>query len=238
MIPRIINYCWFGRNEKPKLAKKCLASWRLYCSDYEIIEWNEDNFDIGRHPYLQWCYAHQNWAFLSDFARLIILAEHGGIYLDTDVEVIRSLDDLLGFDAFYGFETDQFINTGQGFGCIAHHPTVEAMKSVYEDFKPDENGKYPLAPCPQFNTQALIPYGLILNGQRQTVHGAQILPADYLNPYDDSTGRLTKTENTYSIHWYGKSWMSKKTILKSRLMKPLHRALGKDFFLFMAFRKE
>lgn len=238
MIPRIIHYCWFGRNEKPKLAKKCIASWRRYCPDYEIIEWNEDNFDISRHPYLRWCYEQQKWTFLSDFARLVILAEHGGIYLDTDVEVIRSLDDLLGFDAFYGFETDQFINTGQGFGCTANHPTVEAMKKVYEDFKLDENGDYPVAACPQYNTQALLPYGLILNGQRQTVLGAEILPADYLNPYDDPTGRLIKTENTYSIHWYGKSWMSKKTILKSRMMKPLHRILGTDFVLFRIMRKK
>ena len=238
MISKVIHYCWFGRNEKPKLAQKCIASWHHYCPDYEIIEWNEDNFDVGQHPYLQWCYEHQKWAFLSDFARLIILSEHGGIYLDTDVEVSRPLDELLVFDAFYGFETDQFINTGQGFGCIPHHPTAEAMKKIYGDLKPDENGTYPAASCPQYNTQALLSYGLILNGQQQTVLGAEILPADYLNPYDDPTGKLQKTKNTYSIHWYGKSWMSKKTILKSQLMKPLHRIFGKDFVLFRKMRKQ
>ena len=237
MIPKTIHYCWFGRNEKPKLMKKCIASWRRYCPDYEIIEWNEDNFDISQHPYLQWCYEHQKWAFLSDFARLIILSEHGGIYLDTDVEVVRPLDDLLEYDAFFGFESDSYINTGIGFGGMAHHPTMEAMKRVYEEFKPDEKGAYPVASCPQFNTQALMPFDLILNGQRQTVCGAEILPTDYLNPYDDPTGMLRITSHTYSIHWYGKSWLSKGAILKSQLMKPMHRLLGTDFMLFRMMRK-
>ena len=95
MLPKIIHYCWFGRNEKPKLAQKCIESWKKQCPDYKIIEWNEDNFDIDQHPYLRWCYNHKKWAFLSDFARLLILEEHGGIYLDTDVEIIKSVDPLL-----------------------------------------------------------------------------------------------------------------------------------------------
>ena len=114
MIPKVIHYCWFGRNKKTKLAQKCFESWKRYCPEYEIIEWNEDNFDVGQHPYLQWCYEHKKWAFLSDYARLLILLEHGGIYLDTDVEVIRPLDDLLAFEAFFGFETNEIINTGLG----------------------------------------------------------------------------------------------------------------------------
>ena len=105
------------------------------------------------------------------------------------------------------------------------------------ELKPNKNGAYPLTVCPLFNTQALLPYGLELNGQRQTVCGAEILPVDYLNPYDDSTGKLQRTENTYSIHWYGKSWLSKRTIVKSRMMKPLHRVLGTDFILFQMMRR-
>jgi len=237
MIPKVIHYCWFGRNEKPPLAQKCIASWRRFCPDYQIVEWNEDNFSIEQHPYLKWCWDQKKWAFLSDFARLLILAEQGGIYLDTDVELIRPLDDLLGFDAYYGFEDDRHVATGLGFGCAAHHSTVEAMISVYEDLRPDETGAYPTAACPRYNTQALQMHGLNLNGQRQTVLGAEILPADYLNPYDDPTGRLRKTANTYSIHWYGKSWMNKRTILKSRLMKPLHRVFGTDFILFKKSRR-
>ena len=236
MIPKTIHYCWFGRNDKPKLAKKCIASWEQYCPDYNIIEWNEDNFDIDQHPYLRWCYENKKWAFLSDFARLLILEEHGGIYLDTDVEIIRPLDNLITLDAFFGFETEKYINTGQGFGCVPNHPVTTILADVYRQLKPDENGYYTIVSCPRLNTDALLPYGLVLNGQRQTVLGAEILPADYLNPYDDPTGILHITENTYSIHWYEKSWMSKSIILRSKLMKPLHRAFGTDFILFRKLR--
>ena len=230
MIPKKIHYCWFGRGEKPTLAKRCIASWKKYCPDYEIIEWNEDNFDIAKYPYAQYCFENRRWAFLSDFVRLAVVSEHGGMYFDTDVELIKSPDDLLQYDAFYGFENDENIATGLGFGCVAGHPTVHAMKQAYLDLPRQVDGTYALAACPALNTRALLPFGLALNGERQNIAGAEILPADYLNPYDDPTGTLNKTKNTVSIHWYSKSWMSKGTILRSRLTKPLHRIFGKDCF--------
>ena len=230
MIPKKIHYCWFGRGEKPTLAKRCIASWKKYCPDYEIIEWNEDNFDIAKYPYAQYCLENRRWAFLSDFVRLAVVSEHGGMYFDTDVELIKSPDDLLQYDAFYGFENDENIATGLGFGCVAGHPTVHAMKQAYLDLPRQVDGTYALAACPALNTRALLPFGLALNGERQNIAGAEILPADYLNPYDDPTGTLNKTKNTVSIHWYSKSWMSKGTILRSRLTKPLHRIFGKDCF--------
>lgn len=230
MIPKTIHYCWFGRKEKPKLALKCIASWRKYCPDYEIIEWNEGNFDLKQHPYLQWCYAQKKWAFLSDYVRLLILQEHGGIYLDTDVELVRPLDDLLAFNAYFGFEGKEYVATGLGFGCTPRHPAVCAMSEVYGNLKADKDGNFHTIPCPRLNTKVLLTHGLIPDGNRQTVLGAEILPNDYLNPYDDPTGRLNKTKNTYSIHWYGKSWMDKKTIWRSRLTKPFHRIFGNDVF--------
>ena len=230
MIPKIIHYCWFGKAEKPRLAKKCIASWKKICPDYEIIEWNEDNFDLNQHPYLRWCYVHQKWAFLSDFARLLIVEKYGGIYFDTDVELLRKPDELLVYGAFYGFENSTNLATGLGFGAEAQHETICAMVKEYTMLLPDENGNYPLLVCPAVNTKALIPLGLKLNGQRQTVSGAEILPADFLNPYDDPTGRLIRTKNTISIHWYSKSWMDKKTILRSKLTKPFHRLFGTDCF--------
>lgn len=230
MIPKKIHYCWFGRGEKPKLAKRCIASWKKYCPDYEIIEWNEDNFDIAKYPYAQYCLENRRWAFLSDFVRLAVVSEHGGLYFDTDVELIARPDELLRYDAFYGFENDENIATGLGFGCLAGHPTVQAMKQAYLDLPRQADGTYALAACPALNTRALLPFGLALNGERQNIAGAEILPADYLNPYDDPTGTLNKTKNTVSIHWYSKSWMSKGTILRSRLTKPLHRIFGKDCF--------
>ncbi|MGM9586190.1 MAG: glycosyltransferase family 32 protein [Candidatus Limivicinus sp.] len=230
MIPKKIHYCWFGRGEKPKLAQKCIASWKKYCPDYEIIEWNEDNFDLDYNAYTRYCYDNKKWAFLSDFVRLVVVAEYGGLYFDTDVELLKSPDELLQYGAFYGFENNSNIATGLGFGAQANHPTILAMRGKYEEVEPDVDGNYPLIVCPALNTAALIPFGLRLDGSRQNIAGAEILPVEYLNPYDDPTGSLTKTKNTISVHWYSKSWMSKGKILRSKLTKPLHRVFGVDAF--------
>ena len=230
MIPKKIHYCWFGRGEKPKLAEKCIASWEKNCPDYEIIEWNEDNFDLDFNSYTRYCFDNKKWAFLSDFVRLVVVAEHGGIYFDTDVELLKSPHGLLQYEAFYGFENDQYIATGLGFGAEAHHPTIQAMVDVYNVLSNQAPESYTMKSCPVHNTQALLGFGLRLDGTRQNVAGAEILPADWFNPYDDPTGRLNRTENTVSVHWYSKSWMSKGTILRSKLTKPFHRIFGTDCF--------
>ncbi len=229
MIPKKIHYCWFGRNPKPKLAKKCIASWKKYCPDYEIIEWNEDNFDIDKYPYARYCLDNLKYAFLSDFVRLIVVAEQGGIYFDTDVEVVRSLDSLLKYEAFYGFENDEYVASGLGFGAEARHITVMKMLEEYRDLK-KEDGSFELKGCPRLNTEALVKLGLQQNGTEQEVAGAHIFPSEYFNPFEDATGLLKSTENTYTIHWYAKSWMSKRKIIRSKLTRPLHRLLGVDFF--------
>ena len=230
MIPKKIHYCWFGRGEKPRLAQKCIASWKKFCPDYEIIEWNEDNFRVDEYPYVQYCLEHKKWAFLSDFVRLAVVAEHGGIFFDTDVELIRRPDELLQYEAFYGFENDQNIATGLGFGAQANHPTVLAMRQQYLELRPLADGTYPEVVCPALNTKALLPFGLKLDGLRQNVAGAEILPSEYLNPYDDPPGRLNKTKNTVSFQWYSKSCIRKGKILRSKLTKPLHRVFGVDAF--------
>ncbi len=229
MIPKKIHYCWFGRNPKPKLAEKCIASWKKYCPDYEIIEWNEDNFDVDKYPYARYCLDNQKYAFLSDFVRLIVVAEQGGIYFDTDVEVVRSQDNLLQYEAFYGFENDEYVASGLGFGAEAGHITVMKMLEEYDNLV-REDGSFELKGCPRLNTEALVKLGLQQNGREQEVAGAHIFPADYFNPFEDATGLLKSTENTYTIHWYAKSWMSKRKIIRSKLTRPLHRLFGTDFF--------
>lgn len=226
MIPKVIHYCWFGRSDKPKLAQKCINSWKRYCPDYKIQEWNEDNFDITISPYMVWCYDHKKWAFLSDYARLLILEQNGGIYLDTDVEIIKCLDPLLQYDAYFGFEETNLIATGLGFGTVAHHKLIQEMMVYYQDLLPNDDGNYTLIPCPKINTSVLLTNGLAPNGKRQNITGAEILPIDYLNPYDDKTGRLKRTVNSYSIHWYGKSWMLNNTILRNKVTRIVHRAFG------------
>lgn len=230
MIPKIIHYCWFGRNPKPKLAERCIASWKKYCPDYEIIEWNEDNFDVNMNGYTRMCYEQKKYAFLSDYVRLAVVAEHGGVYFDTDVELIKTIDGLTEHEAFFGFENSEFINTGEGFGAVAGHITVKAMLKKYHELKGNEDGSYPLVSCPNLNTQAIVPLGLIQNGKHQNVAGAEIFSTEYFNPYDDATGKMNITGNTYSIHWYSKSWMSGATILRSKITRPFHRIFGKDCF--------
>lgn len=227
MIPKKIHYCWFGRNELPEKAKKCIASWKKYCPDFEIIEWNEDNFDVYQNPYTAYTYENKKYAFLSDYARLLILYQEGGFYFDVDVEIVRPIDELVAHQAFFGFETSEYINTGLGFGTEAGNSLV---RSMIEEYKPLLDGTQGTVGCPILNTKALVKNGLILDGTKQEVAGAVVYPVEYFNPYDDPTGRLRKTFNTYSIHWFAKSWLSKKVIITSNLAKPFHRIFGVDFF--------
>lgn len=227
MIPKIIHYCWFGGKEKPEKAKKCIASWKKYCPDYEIKEWNESNFDVNQNAYTRRCIEEKKYAFLSDYARLVIVEEYGGIYFDTDVEVVRSIDPLLEHEAFFGFENEAFVNTGVGFGAVPRQKMVGLMKEVYDDFI---DGTKDFTACPALNTKALVAEGLKKNGEFQIVAGAEIYPVEYFNPYDDTTGRLRKTSKTYSIHWYSKSWLSKKDIIRSKITQPFHRIFGVNCF--------
>lgn len=222
MIPKKIHYCWFGRKELPEKAKKCIASWKKYCPDFEIIEWNEDNIDVYQNQYTTYTYDNKRFAFLSDYLRLLIVYKEGGIYFDVDVEVVRPIDELLENQAFFGFEIKDYINTGLGFGAEAGNAIVEAMIKEYDSLLDGTKGTIG---CPILNTQALTKLGMVPNGEKQKVENAVIYPIECFNPYDDPTGRLYKTKQTYSIHWYAKSWMDKKTVMRSKLTKPLHRLL-------------
>ena len=222
MIPKTIHYCWFGGKPLPEKALRCIASWKKYCPDYRLQRWDETNFDLTQNAYVRYCYENGKWAFLSDYVRLAVVAEHGGIYLDTDVELLCTPDKLLEEKAFYSFENSSCVNTGQGFGAVSHHETVEAMLQQYAAIVPPD-----ILACPHYNTAALVALGLIPDGSEQTVAGAKILPVDHMNPYDDLTGRLNITENTVSVHWYAKSWVKPGLVLRSRLLRPFRRLFGR-----------
>lgn len=225
MIPKIIHYCWFGGKPLPKLAVKCKKSWEKFFPDYEIREWNEGNYDVNAVPYTKYCYEHQLWAYLSDYVRLDVVEKEGGLYFDTDVEVVRRADDLLqSCHAYFGWETPEYLNTGLGFAAEAHHPAVKAMLRMYDGLV--VNGKYmfeKMQGCPQLNTKALVPFGLKQDGSPQDVCEARILPMDYMCPFQDATGKMNKTENTFSIHWFSKSPHGKWAAWKMNLTRPLHR---------------
>lgn len=227
MIPKKIHYCWFGENPKPKLAEKCIASWKKFCPDYEIIEWNEENFDVNRNGYTRMCYEQKKYAFLSDYVRLLVVAEQGGIYFDTDVEVKKPIDHLLAHPAFFSFEDSAHVNTGCGFGSEARNELLQAM---IEEYHPLLSGEGGVIGCPILNTQALVKHGLVLNGEMQQIMDALILPREYMNPFDPATGVLCKTANTVSVHWYSAAWLSPWRRLRTRIMRPLHRIFGVDAF--------
>lgn len=228
MIPKKIHYCWFGNKPKGKKELKCIESWKKYCPDYEIFEWNETNVDLDMMPFVQQAYQMKKYAFVSDVVRLWALWHHGGIYFDTDVEVVKSFDGLLQYKGFIGFETENYLNTGQGVGAEKENIIIQEMLDYYRNLSfINYDGKLNFIACPQINTKVFIERGLKKNNSFQIFDGFAVFSSEYFNPYDDPTGVLSRTDNTYSIHWYGKSWMDRKTRLKSRLTKPLHRILGK-----------
>ena len=218
MIPKIIHYCWFGRGEKPELAKKCIASWKKFCPDFEIREWNEDNCDYLAMPFMAEAYAAKKYAFVSDVMRLVVLEQYGGVYFDTDVEVLRDISPLLDDEGFIGFENDRFVNSGQVMAAVPHQPVVQAMIEEYKKLHfTNADGTMNAVGCPHLNSDVMECFGLVRNGQEQVVDGIHVYPADYFNPLDSVTGKLTKTENTYSIHWYSMSWLPKRTQIRAKV---------------------
>ncbi len=229
MIPKVIHYCWFGSTPKGEKERKCIESWKKFCPDYSIKEWNESNTDMDMIPFVKSAFEQKKYAFASDVIRLQILYDYGGIYFDTDVEAVKNFDDLLNCRGFIGFENNDYVNTGQCVAAEKGNPFIKEMLDYYKALDSDDETKDFIG-CPIVNTEILKNHGLRLNGEKQCIEGFNIYPKDYFNPYDDPTGRLNVTDNTYSIHWYSKSWMSKKEVLRSKLTKPLHRIFGKNFF--------
>ncbi len=229
MIPKKIHYCWFGRGEKPKDVIKCIESWKKFCPDYEIIEWNEDNFDIFSHPYTKKAYELRKWAFVSDYARLYIIYNEGGIYLDTDVEIVKNFDPLLDDEAYMGFEDEKYVNTGSGFGAVKGHPFIfENMKAYDGEIVVDANGNFSALSCPVYTTRLLNNAGLVNdNGQIQKISGVTVYPREYLCPYNYITGQMKMTKNTYSVHLYSMSWLGKAQIYKSKFTRIFHRLFRK-----------
>ena len=219
-IPKVIHYCWFGKGKMPPLAEKCIKSWKKYCPDYEIICWNEDNFDVTQNRYMREAYEAKKWAFVSDFARLKVIYDQGGIYLDTDVELLKPIDKLLENSGFMGFDEKGIIATGLGFGAEAGNEIVGAFLKDYDDISfilPD--GSFDLTPCPDRNTAALKRLGMDTAPKDQIFMGVRFIPDEYLCPMDYYTGKKTITKNTYSIHHYSASWTSKVTKRTTRIKR-------------------
>lgn len=227
-IPKKIHYIWLGPNPLPELTKKCIDSWRKCCSDYEIILWNESNLDIQKCKFAREAYVENKYGFVSDYFRIKIVYEHGGIYLDTDVELLKSLDSLLDGDGFFGFEDEKVVNTGLGFGSVANHPLLAALMRSYENSSfLNQDGTFNLMPCPSRDTPVFVKFGLKQNNLYQVIKGVHFLPKDYLCPVDYTTGKLDVTEHTYSIHHFMGSWLTNAQKNDHYIMQQLCRLFGR-----------
>lgn len=215
MIPKIIHYCWVGNAPKPQSVLYCIESWKKNCPDYEIREWNESNYDFTKNLYMRQAYEAKKWGFVPDYARLDIIYQFGGIYLDTDVELIKSFDELLDQKAFMGFENtgdgEFFVNCGHGFGAEAHHEIIGAARDLYDHVQfLNEDGTYNLLPSPHYTTQTLKKYGLIQENKDQDLPRMLVYASDVLCPKNFRTGEICKTSRTVSIHHFSASWMDEK----------------------------
>ncbi len=207
VIPKIIHYCWFGRNPIPDHYKRWMESWRRFCPDYEIREWNEDNYDVTKNRYMYEAYQCGKWGFVPDYARLDIIYEHGGIYLDTDVELVQGLDDLLYQKGFAGFERENYIALGLGFGAVRGLPIIGEMRDFYDGLGfVNQDGTFNLTASPQYQTDFLIKKGLVLNGEYQRVGDMVIYPEKMFSGKCPYTRRIRLTPYTRSIHHYDASW--------------------------------
>ena len=211
MIPKTIHYCWFGGNPLPELALKCIESWKKYCPDYEIVCWNERNYDLNKKcVYVKEAVEEKKWAFVSDYARLDVIYNHGGIYLDTDVELISSLDDFLKDKCFLGMETSGVIATGLGFGAVKNSEAIRKMIDEYEGIHfRFASGIFDTTPCPRRNTAPFWEEGYKDDYTGiQYLKSATVYPPEYFCPLDYKTNKMKITSNTKSIHHFSASWIS------------------------------
>ena len=205
-IPKIIHYCWFGKSPKPEIFEKCYQSWKTYAPDYEIIEWNEENFDIQKFPFVKQAYDNKKYAFVSDVARLSIVYEHGGVYLDTDVELRAPLDTFLKDECFFFFQNIQYVNTGLGFGAVAMQPALKHLLNDYANRSFDMEHMAELS-CPRLNTavfERMLP-GFLPNNTQQILCGIHF--------YD------TTVYDIHAVHHDQFSWMSEEQRDALRFMR-------------------
>ena len=224
-IPKVIHYCWFGGNEIPKQNRVWMESWRRYCPDYQIVEWNEKNYDVSTNDYMKQAYDLGKWAFVSDYARLDIIARYGGIYLDVDVELIKCMDDLLKNDAFCGFESRRYVAFGLGFGAVKNCEIIEKLRDDYEErqFILD-NGALNEVTCPVYQTQMLMQYGLKRNGEFQKLDKITVYPERVLCGMSPFSYKIMENlDSTYSIHHFAGPWLSAEELkLKATIVRSIN----------------
>lgn len=238
-IPKIIHYVWLGDKEKPELFYRCLESWKKYCPDYEIKEWNEKNFDFSESRFAKEAYSQKKWGFVPDYIRARVLHDFGGIYLDTDVEITKPFDDLLDNEFLISFENDVYLETAV-LASKPKHPFLKKMCNFYKNHPfIKKNGKIDYTPSTPIWTCFLEKYyNLKLKSSNQLLKSnidestVTVLSNEYFCPINYTTKKLNKTENTYAIHYFDASWFSNKLKTREKFLKFLYSAIGEKTFSF------
>lgn len=228
-IPRVIHYCWFGRGEKSKKIQKCMRSWQNVLPDYIWQEWNEDTFDIQANAYVRQAYDAKKYAFVSDYVRLFALYRYGGIYMDTDVEVLQPLDRFLTHRAFSGFEDDGHVPTGL-MSAEPMHPVMGKLMNMYEDKNFERaDGSLDLTTNTAVISRYFAERGLLLNGCYQEVDDVAFYPRTYFCPYDYINGANYLTAESYTIHHFAKSWLPAHVRWRSDLKRVTAKMISPEF---------
>lgn len=224
MIPKTIHYCWFGQGEMPEQAKQCIASWHKFMPDWEYKLWNESCFDVEINAYAKEAYEARKFAFVSDYVRLWALEHEGGLYLDTDVEVFKSFEDLLEYKAFAGFEGSKHLPMGT---CVmaseAHGEWVREQLEAYRDrhfLTPD--GSLDMTTNVQFITAKMCEGGFVQNGEAQDYKDLHVFPVEYFSPRH-TTREYLRTENTICDHLGMGTWDDKDRGWKARVARLVGR---------------
>ena len=221
LIPKVIHCCWFGKKPMPEHAQKCLASWRDHCPGYEIRVWSEENYDLSRNDYMREAYEAGAYGYVPDYARIDLLYRYGGFYLDTDVRLLRGLDDLRTLKGFTSFEEYPTINFGGGSGAVQGLPILKDILDFRAGFHfRNVDGSQNRTSCGYYETLPLVRHGLRLDGSLQEVKGLTVFPSEYFHPKSTVTGQIACTEQTRAIHDFGWSWVSE---ARAREQEETHR---------------
>lgn len=225
-MEKVIHYCWFGDKPLPKLAKKCIKSWQKYLPDYKIIKWSEENVDINECPFIKGAYENKKWAFVADYARTKALYEYGGIYFDTDMEVIKNIDELLEDDSFLGVEDTGFVNSAVWYEKEKHAFLPTELLKKYREFKSFEPNNVTEFSIPKLISEILNPLGLKKGYNKIQIleKNIKVYPRDYFYPYSFYRDNNMFTDNTHMIHYCDASWIP----AKDRRDMILVRIFGRD----------